>query len=224
MVLGRRADVVVHHIHQVHELDFLEARPLILDGGHQGIDAPGQFHLLTIKEEEQLPRSGHGIHFLFRPDIAANDFRQRRVGTGNRHGRPGDDAGDAPTVLGRRIGPALRADGLVDEVDDTFRICRTVRQHSLDHLIFIGTHPLDPGGDGIDVRRSDIRDDQVIEALVLDDLQDIRIVLGFTADDLSNDFLRTVHIAPERQFQLFPVAVGQFLGNVICCVQVHFRL
>ena len=223
MVLGRRADVIVHHVHQVHKLDFLEARPLVLDGGHQGVDAPGQFHLFAVKEEEQLPRSGHGVHFLFRPHIAADDFRQRRVGAGNRHERPGDDAGNAAAVLGRRIGPALRADGLVDEVDDAFRICRTIRQDGLDHLVFIGTHPLDPGGDSIDVRRPDVRDDQVVEALVLDNLQDIRIVLGFTADDFGDDFLRAVHIAPERQFQLLPVAVRQLLGNVICRVQVHFR-
>ena len=96
---------------------------------------------------------------------------------------------------------------MIDEVDDSFRIRRAVRQDGLDALILIRPHPLDPGRDGVDVVFFDVRDDQVIEALVLDGLEDIGIIFCILADDFGDDLLRTVHVAAKGQFQLLTVAV-----------------
>ena len=224
MILGCGADIVIHHVHQIDELDFLERYPFALDRRDQGVDAAAQLDLFPVKEEEQLAGIRHGIHFFLRPDVTANNFRQRRIRTGNGHRRSCDDARDAPAVLGCRVGLRFRADDLIDEVDDSFRIRRAVRQDGLDALILIRPHPLDPGRDGVDVVFFDVRDDQVIEALVLDGLEDIGIIFCVLADDFGDDFFRTVHVAAEGQFQLLTVAVREFFGDVICRIQVHFRL
>lgn len=61
-----------------------------------------------------------------------------------------------------------------------------------DHLLDIGVaFRVDGPERGVDVGFFDIRDDQVIEALVLDGLEDIGIIFCVFADDFGDDFLRT---------------------------------
>ena len=127
MVLCRRADIVVHHVHQINELDFLERYAFALAGCNKGVNAATQLDLFPIKEEEQLPCIGHGIHFFLRPDIAANDLWQRRIGTGNGHRRSCNNTSDTATVLSGRVRLRARTDDLIDEVDDAFRIGSAVR-------------------------------------------------------------------------------------------------
>ena len=240
--MRRFLDIVMNHVHEVDEFDLFEALTLALHRRNEWVNAPRDFNLLAVVEEEEFALADLLIHLFVGVLFDLDKLRERRIGAGNNRGRSADDTRDARAVVLRVECLCLGLDCRIREVYDSFVIGVTVREHGADFSVFRRTHSLDPCRDSLRILILDARDNEPVKVSLLEPFEHFRKVgvdryflsFAFWAARLwlrwfyfalaihNDDLARRSLIAFQRELDLFFLVLCPRFRDVVNAINMRY--